>query len=99
MSVVCAVRKRVTPLAKRNHIRKVLFAALTSSALILGATRSAEAISITPGSALQISTTTYNSTINTPEEWLQYLGLTPAPYLLYKSNVDKTSVIGLGLDE
>src|SRR6476660_6359305 len=93
------VRRLSASAASKRNSRKLLVMALASLTVILAASRSAEAVSISPGSALQITTTTYNSTINTPEEWLKYLGLSPAPVLLYKSNVDKTSAVGLGVDE
>jgi hypothetical protein len=54
----------------------------------------AEALSISPSSA--IATTSFNSTVDTAEEWFTYLGITPEPVLLYKSEVSGTS--GLGFD-
>jgi hypothetical protein len=60
-------------------------------------TRAAEAINITPLSPSLVTTTDYNKTIDTPEEWFKYLGITPEPTLAYKSDV--TAGTALGTDD
>jgi hypothetical protein len=74
------------------------FVSITGLALVmlLPGARAAEAISLTPSSPELLATTAYNSTIDTAEEWLLHLAITPQPTLLYKSNVSGTT--GLGAD-
>lgn len=74
------------------------FVRVTGLALImlLPGARAAEAISLTPSSAELLATSDYNSTIDTAEEWFDYLGITPQPTLLYKS--DQSGTTGLGVD-
>jgi hypothetical protein len=63
--------------------------------MLLPGARAAEAINLTPLSPA-VATTGFNSTIDTAAEWFTYLGISPEPFLLYKSDVSGTS--GLGND-
>jgi len=56
--------------------------------------RAAEALNITPAGPGLVAFTDYNSTIDTPEEWLIYLGISPEPALSYKSEVSGTTGVG-----
>jgi hypothetical protein len=72
------------------------FACVAAVIALLGLfdTRAAEALTITPQSPSLMYTTDYNKTIDTPEEWLIYLGITPEPTLAYKSEVSGTTGLG-----
>ena len=69
--------------------------AVLALVMLLPGARAAEAISLTPEDA--IASTGYNKTIDTAEEWFEYLDIAPEPTLLYKSNVSGTT--GLGADQ
>src|SRR5688500_8924377 len=75
----------------KTFVTRVVLALVT----LLPGARAAEAISLTPADA--IASTWYNSTIDTAEEWFEYLDIAPEPTLLYKSNVSGTT--GLGADQ
>jgi len=74
-----------------NLIRNVV---LICGGLVLCATQAAQALTLTPTSIELITTTDYNKTIDTPEEWFTYLGISPEPVLSYKSAVSGTTGVG-----
>ena len=78
-------------------MKKLGCAAGLALVMLLPGARGAEAISLTPSSPELLATTDFNSAIGTADEWLEHLGITPMPTLLYKSNVSGTT--GLGADE
>jgi hypothetical protein len=75
----------------KTFVTRVVLALVT----LLPGARAAEAISLTPDDA--IASTSYNRSIDTAEEWFEYLDIAPEPTLLYKSNVSGTT--GLGADQ
>jgi hypothetical protein len=75
-------------------MKKLVCVMILSVGMWLPGAGAAEAISLTPLSAELIATTPYNSTIDTAEEWFDYLGITPEPSLLYKSEVTGTTAVG-----
>jgi hypothetical protein len=77
----------------KTFVTRVVLALVT----LLPGARAAEAISLTPLSPELVAMTGYNATIDTASEWSLYLGITPEPTLLYKSNVSGTT--GLGADQ
>src|SRR5947207_2574058 len=79
----------------KNSTSKRLWLAAAVVLMIPLGVSPVSAISLTPSSTAV--TTSYNSTIDTPEEWLTYLGIANVPDLLYKSEVSGTT--GLGNDE
>ncbi len=88
----------LTPRQSKSHsARKLLCLAAAVILMVPLGARPASAISLTPSSPGVV--TSYNSTINTPEEWLAYLGISTPPYLQYKSNVAVADPTGLGVDE
>jgi hypothetical protein len=83
--------------SERHSAIRLLMVATGAMAMLLGPSTRAGASTILPNSPSLLKTTLYNSTIDTPEEWLQYLGLTEEPTLVYKSEVSGTT--GVGTDE
>jgi hypothetical protein len=81
----------------RIKAKRVLWIATLALAVLLPGARSADAATIYLDPSAAFATTGYNSTIDTAEEWFAYLGITPQPTLLYKSEVSGTT--GLGVDE
>ena len=77
----------------KAFVTRVILALVT----LLPGARAAEALSLTPLSPELVAMTGYNATIDTASEWSLYLGITPEPTLLYKSNVSGTT--GLGADQ
>jgi hypothetical protein len=77
-------------------MKKLQFLAMVAVVLMLFGSRAAQALTLTPTSLQLVATTDFNSTINSPDEWLTYLGISPVPLLAYKSAVSGTT--GLGSD-
>lgn len=75
-------------------MKKIVCVACLALTMLLPGARAAEAISLTPSSVELVATTDFSSTIDTAEEWLKYLGITPEPTLLYKSEVTGTTSLG-----
>jgi hypothetical protein len=76
-------------------MKKLVWVLAVALVALLPGAGAAEALSLTTANA--IAWTDYTSTIDTADEWLLKLGISPEPTLLYKSEVTGTST-GAGND-